>query len=129
MAFDGHQNVGGFDVAMNDAAIMRISKTLKDVIGDLERGLQIESDVTSQQRQQGLAVDVLHGEVGDALAGVSDLVEGDDVGMNQRPAQLGFAAETCKKVRLGFGIIEDLMLFLEGLERNVATDPKVACEV
>jgi hypothetical protein len=103
LAFHGDQNIRRLDVAVDHAAVVCIGQSLQHVIGDLQRGLEVQPPIPPKERKQRLAIHILHGQVGELLACISDFVERDDVRMNERAAHLGLAMETLQKIRRLFG--------------------------
>ena len=94
-----NQDVGGLQVAMQDAALMGVV----DRLGD---GLEITGRAPGRQRlvahqpRQALPLDVVHHEEVPALVD-AHLVDGDDVRMVQTRRRNGLGAEPLDQVRTG----------------------------
>ena len=115
---EGHHDVAGFQVAMDDAGTMRAA----DGGGDLRRVIFYLGDrhVRAQQAREGPPVDVLHRDEIKTLV-VIDLVDGDDVGMVERRGGLGFPEESFLARRRVVARIER-----ENLECDVAIECRIA---
>ena len=78
----GDEDVAGFDVAVHEAAAVRLVECARDRGADVDREFGAESLLRVEQLAEALAVDELHH---DGLASVvdDDVVDGDDVGVAQ----------------------------------------------
>ncbi len=85
------QDVAGFDVAMNDAALMREIHGPGQTAGDRGRpnGRQ---RFAAERLKERLAFDIFEGQIGQPLV-LADLKDLHDVGMLKPARRLGFAAE------------------------------------
>ncbi len=92
MAAFGDENVGGLDVAMNDALGVRGVEAVGDVDGEGEEAFEVHG-AAGDGVLEGLALEVLHRDEGLAV-GVADFVDGADVGVVEGGGGFGFAAET-----------------------------------
>ena len=115
---EGHHDVAGFQVTMDDVGTMRAA----DGGGDLRRVSFYLGDrhVRAQQAREGPPVDVLHRDEIKTLV-VIDLVDGDDVGMVERRGGLGFPEESFLARRRVVARIER-----ENLECDVAIECRIA---
>nr|WP_249937124.1 hypothetical protein [Roseateles sp. DAIF2] len=111
-------DVAGLDVAMHDAALVRI----------VERARQLDAhhdDIAHRQRQAGLqyigqrfAVQQLHRHIG-AAVDLADIVHGDDVGVRQRTGGACLAQEA----RAVFLVLAQRGM--QELDRDIAPDTRV----
>ena len=86
------QHVGGFDIAVHEAALMRRVQRERD--GRQQRGgaPRVERAVVVQERAQVGALDVARGQEQDAVA-LTGFVHRQDVGMLDRRAEPGLSLE------------------------------------
>jgi hypothetical protein len=92
------EDVGRFDVAVNDAFAVGGVERVGDLDGDREKRLGAEWTAGDAVPQRG-AFEEFHGDEG-LLAGVADLVDGADVGMVQCGGGSGFALEPFEGLRV-----------------------------
>src|SRR5256885_2269914 len=82
------QDVRRLDVAVDDTLRVRVGEPAQDVAADGERVVERQRPHALEARVERLAVDVLRGQPRHDVVLVSDVVEGDDVRVLHRPAQL-----------------------------------------
>ena len=86
----GDENIGGLDVAVNDAFGVRGVERVGDFDGESEQVLDIHGPAGDAVLQRH-AIEKFHGDEGLAVL-LADVVNGADVGMIQRGGGLGFAS-------------------------------------
>ena len=89
MPADGDEDVGGLDVAMDDALGMRGIERVGDLYGQRQQRVQFQGTPADAVAQRH-SLQKLHGYEG-ATVLLADIVNGADVGMVQRRCSLGFA--------------------------------------
>ncbi len=99
MAAPGDENVGGLDVAMDDALGVGGVEGVGDLDGELQQDVGFERTAVDAVLQ-GDAFEVLHDDEG-LSGGFIDFVDGADVGMIQRRGGAGFALEALERLRVG----------------------------
>src|SRR5204862_1286362 len=87
-----YHDVGGLDVAVDDAVAVRVLQGAAGLLEDAERLLEGEGARLLEDLGQGAPFDALH-RVPEEGAGGADAVDGDDVGVVERGGDLGFALE------------------------------------
>ena len=106
-ALSGHHDVGGLEVAVDDAALVCRAQRLRQGNRDLEDPLQGQAPLGNQLVQR-LARHQLHGQEVNSLR-LLDGIDGDDAGMVQRRHCLRLPPESLQAVGIGCGFIgEDL---------------------
>ncbi len=98
MAALGYKNVGGFDVAVDDALRMRRVQSIGDLDGQRDHGFVIQG-LARNQMLQGHAVQKLHGNEG-VLIVLADFVDRANVGMIQGRGGARFAAKALQSLRV-----------------------------
>ena len=94
----GDENVGGFDVAMNDAFAVSGIERIGNLDGNRDNALRIQGACGDQVFQRH-AIQVLHGD--ERLAFVApDFVDGADIGVIERRCASCFAAKTFQGMRV-----------------------------
>jgi hypothetical protein len=88
----GEQDVARFDVAVHDIVLVGVIERFGDLAGDADRLLDRELLFTLDALAEGLALDVRHHGVEQAV-GVSAVVQWQDTGM----LQAGFDADFAEK--------------------------------
>ena len=103
MTASGDEDVGGLDVAVDDAFGVSGVERVGDVDGDFEKAIEREQ-AGAEEGFEIRAFEILHDDVGEAVLR-ADFVDGADVGMVERRGGAGFAAETLEGLRIvgGFG--------------------------
>ena len=116
-----HHDVFGFDVAVDDAGFVRGGERLGDLFGDVQHVAHRHLAVFDlfAQRQ---ALDEFGGDEM-LLAGMADLIDGDDVRMIERAGDFGLLLEAMHAL----GVPQKL--FRQQLERDLAIQPCVARQV
>ena len=93
-------DVGGLDIAVDYAVGVGVVEAGTDLAHDVDNFLHRQRAMLAEQPMQGLALDVLHGDVEDAIL-LAGVVDGDDVGMIERTRRARLVAEAAQQV---FGI-------------------------
>src|SRR6266478_3420724 len=113
----GDEDVGGLDVAMDDALCMSGVKRVGDLDSELEQAVQFQR-LTVNRVLKGLALQQFHGDEVPALV-FPDLIDGADVGMIKRGRGPGFTLETVECA----GVF--LRLWRQELEGDPASEVQV----
>ena len=113
----GDENVGGLDVAMDDAFAVRGIERVGDFDGQAEQDVHFER-TAGDAMLQGQAVQILHGDEGLAIF-LADVVNGADVGMVQRGSGLGLAAETLQSLAVLGDVFREEFQGDEAIEAGV----------
>ena len=95
------EHIAGLHVTVHQAATVGVAQALGDAIEDAHDALGGDL-MLAQHLAQGVALEVLHHEEAEALGGPAVVVDGDDVGVLQRPGQGGLAQEAGLEVDLVF---------------------------
>ena len=98
-----HQQVGGFQVAVDDQVAVRMRHRFQHLREQLHALAQVQLARVAPL-VDGRAVDVFHDEVGIAFVAEAAVEQGGDVGMAQLRQQLAFAQETLacrRRIRRG----------------------------
>ena len=119
-AVRGHHDVGGLEVAVDDARRVRTRERIGD--GDADADGLVDAHPGSHQRAHGLAVDELHDDEVDAVRR-RDVMNGRDVGMIERGGAARFLEEAAAAALVGPAIGP------EDLEGDVAPQPRVSGSV
>ncbi len=98
---------------------MGVPQAIRDLVDDVELANRGERDVVADQRGQGVAIDVLHGDVELPLV-IAHVVDGDDVGVLEPPGRLRLPHQSATKI---------LPVDSEQLQRHVPVDDRVARQV
>ncbi len=91
----GHKNVGGLDIAMNNAFRVRRFQRVRDLDGQLEQHIHRESLLPDPQLER-LPFEQLHGDEIAAI-GLPDLVDGADIRMVQSRRRAGFTLKALQR--------------------------------
>ncbi len=94
----GYENVGGFDVAMDDAFAVGGVEAVGHVDGEGEEAFEVHGAAVDGVLER-LAVEKFHGDEG-FVVGVADFVDGADIGMIEGGGGFGFAAEAFESLRI-----------------------------
>ena len=119
-------DVGGFDVAVDDAVLMAEVQRLAGVCDDLDGPLGRHRALGVHDVAQRHTLDVLHHDVGQrpgGRLGLPGVVHRDDGWVIQRGRVLRFAAEPQIEARVA------RQVGAQHLDRDVAVQPQVACQV
>ena len=98
MAAPGDENIGGLDVAMDDALPVGGVEGVGDFDGERNEPVDFEG-TAGNLVLEGDAVKVFHGDE-TLIAEFSDFIDGADVGMVQRGGGAGFAAKALEGLRI-----------------------------
>src|SRR6266516_1391222 len=105
----GQQDVLGLDVEMGDAVPVGVVERVADLAEQRRGGLGVEPPARLQHRPQGLAVDQLHDDEGQAAL-LTGVVDRHDVGVGEPRRGAGLAVELLAEVavagELGAGDLE-----------------------
>ena len=93
----GDENVGGLDIAMDDAFGVRGVERIGDLYAEIENFVDRASGPVAMRCLQRLAFKQLHGDEGLAFVLV-DLVNGADVGMIQGGGRARFTLEALERL-------------------------------
>ena len=85
-------DVGGLEIAMDDAGLVCRGETGGNVPGDLEHSIEGQPPLLFQDGRQIRSVHVRHRDVGDAVD-LAQIVNADDVAMRDLPGEQQFALE------------------------------------
>ncbi len=103
MAPLGNENIGRFDVAMNDALRMSGIEAIGDFDAEIEKNLHVQR-TAHDQVLQGPAIKIFHGDKG--FAGfVADVVNRANARVVQRGCGLRFALESREDLRVACDVI------------------------
>src|SRR5215831_5176528 len=92
MATVSNEDVGWFDVSMDDASCVRSVQPLSHLYRHVQQRFQFHRP-TRDGVLQGLAFEIFHGEEGSAVF-LSDVVNRADVRMIQSRRRLGFSSKS-----------------------------------
>jgi hypothetical protein len=111
-------HVLGLEVAMNEAVLVRVLESVTELLRQVERALGVHRAI--DECTEGLALGELHDHEVDAVLGLADVDDTDDVDVVQLARELGFALEPLAQLR----IVEKPLV--QHLDRERATDLDVA---
>ena len=118
VAASRHHDIGGLDVAVNDAGIVRCRETARDLRDDGRRFVEAQRTACDPLSKR-LAVVVCHRQKHSALGRFVDLVDRADVRVIQRGGRLRFVNEP----RLGVGVFGHGQR--QELQRDEPLEPQV----
>ena len=110
------------DVAVNDAALMRVLQRLEDLGGEVQHVLPLDDTLTVDILLESDAVDIFHDDILDHIA-EADIIDLDDVRMRKHRDRLGFVLEAADE----FLIVE--VLVLEDFDSDLAVVDGVVAAV
>ena len=113
----GDENVGGLDVAMDNAFAVRGVERVGDFDGQAEQDIHFER-TAGDAVLQGQAIQILHGDEGLAIL-FADVVNGADVGMVERGSRLGLAAKALERLAVLGHIFGEKLQGDEAIEASV----------
>lgn len=110
----GEEHIGGLEIAVHEAALMRIRQRVAHAGDDRQCGIERHAREAwrTQHLAERLARQILHREV-DERAVAIEVVDGDDVSMGERLRLAGFALKRDQRRRLA------AKLHVEHLDRDV----------
>ena len=111
----GDENVGGLDVAMDDAFGVGGVECVGDFDGDAEETIEFEGLAGDDVLERD-AIEKFHGDEGCAVF-FADVVDGADVGMIERGGGLGFALEAGEGLRIVGDVVGEELQGDEAAER------------
>ena len=117
----GDEDIGGLDVAVNDAGAVSGVERVGDFDADFEKAIEFER-AAGDDVLESRTVEKLHGDEGAAVV-FADVVDGADVGMIQRGSGASFALEAIERLRVASEIIG------KKLESDEAAETRVFCFV
>src|SRR6202035_5239561 len=103
MAALSDEEVGGFDVAVNDAFTVGGIECVRNFDGEVEQAIEFHG-TASDEVLQSLAFETFHGDEGPSVF-FADVVDGADVGMVESGSGFGFAAKAAE----GLGIFGEVV--------------------
>src|SRR5271157_574602 len=95
----GYENIGGLDVAMDDARVMGSVQRLGDVNGQRQQRFRFQRTAADAMLQRH-SIEKFHGNERSTVLLVN-VVDGADVGMVQRRGGARFAAEALQRLPVG----------------------------
>ena len=116
----GEEDVGGLDVAVDDAGLVRAGQPVEELHDDVDLPLQGQGRVLAQRLEQVHALEQLHRDVGRAVVVVAEVEDGEDVGVDD----LGHRARLALEAALLVGVPRDLRE--HDLQGHVALEQRVA---
>ena len=96
-SFGIHHQVGGLDVAMDQARLVRVREAATELLDEVQLLGERERRPPPNELVQRLARNVLHGDVRPAIL-ISDIVDGDDVRVAQPAGGARLAGEPFARV-------------------------------
>ncbi len=115
------QDVGGFEIAMDDAVVVGEFQGGEEGAHDTHDVVLGKPDLLVEQVLEFLAPDELHGNVGGAVF-LAVVVDGDDAGMGDPARRLGLALEARQDA---FHLLGVEQRGLDGLDRDRAFDLRI----
>ena len=115
------QHVRRLDVAVDDVELVRVGERVRDLARDHERVVHRQPGLAPEPVAQGLALDVGHDVVEEAV-GLARVVQGKDVRVGQAGGDLDLAHEALGTERDGDVLPEDL-------DRDAARLPEVLRQI
>src|SRR5437016_505255 len=101
----GHENVGGLDIAMDDALFVCGVQGVSELDADVN-GAQNGEGAEGNQLVEGLAFEQLHGDEGPAIVFL-DGVNGAYAGMIERGGGAGLTEETFESLGVAVGVFRE----------------------
>ncbi len=99
----GDEDVGGFEIAVQDALAVGVCESIEGLSKDRNGGLGAESLATPKHGVDVAPVDELHHHK-QAISFVEEIVQGDEVGVIQSGHRTGFLDEALAKTGIAFEI-------------------------
>ena len=113
----GDEDVGGLDVAMDDAFAVGGVERVGDLNGEIEQIVEFHG-AAGDGVLQGLAVEKFHGDEGFAV-GFADIVNRADVGMVQGGCGLSFSLEAREGLRVFRDVVRQEFQCYETVETDI----------
>jgi hypothetical protein len=92
-AAQGEHDVGGLDVAVHEAELVRFDQRRADLLQDVDDAMRGLRAVVVDELFERDALEELHGVIEDAVGGAAEVVDGDRVGVRERRGELNLALE------------------------------------
>mmetsp|Transcript_5365 Transcript_5365/g.20383 ORF Transcript_5365/g.20383 Transcript_5365/m.20383 type:complete len:217 (-) Transcript_5365:476-1126(-) len=118
-AIGHHDDVGGLDIAVPDAVVVRMAEGVEQLAHDARDVGVGEPDLGAQVAGQRAALDILHRDVGDVLV-AAEVIDRDDAGVRQPAGRLGLVAKA--RGRRTGAVVIGVQVLADGLERHRALD-------
>ena len=90
--FGGEQDVGGFDVTVDDAMFVGVAKGFGDLLAEFADALEREAIAGLGGVRESLSLDVFHDQKGKTIL-LADVENRNDAGMREAAGGAGFAVE------------------------------------
>src|SRR5208282_1630280 len=90
LLIEGHEDIGGLYVAMNDIGAMGLAEGARKVPRP-HGGASYRQRASVEEALQCFSLDIFHNEIGRTLAVGADIEKGHNVGMREAADDLGFA--------------------------------------
>ena len=97
----GEQDIGGLDVAVNDAALVRVAQGLGNPLADLADAIKAHALAAFQRVGESLSADELHHQKGHALV-LAHIEDGNNAGMRQGAGGARFTVKALAKIASPF---------------------------
>src|SRR5579863_2393136 len=117
VAAPGDENVGGLDIAVDDAFRVCGIESFSDLQGDVEEALEFDRLASDDVLESG-AIEKFHGDEGAAIF-FADVVNGADVGVVESRGGFGFAAETLEGLAVGRELVGEKFEGDEAIEAGI----------
>jgi hypothetical protein len=114
-----HEHVVGLEIAVHDAALVRVRQALRDVAREHDGARLAQAPLAREHVGEALAVHVLHGDVEQALGRLAEVEHAHDVAVREQAGRLGLALEAGAAARV------EREIAVEDLHREEARDAHV----
>ena len=112
------EDVGGLDIAVNDACAVRRIQRVGDFDAERQHRVHVQTAMAGDALLQRAALQILHGDEGAAVL-LADVMNGADVGMIQGGRGSSLALEPAQRLPVASQVVR------QELERHEATEPGV----
>ena len=113
----GDEEVGGLDVAVNDAFGMGGIEGVGNFDGEIEEAVQLHG-AAGDEMLESLALETFHGDEGLAIF-LADIMDGADVGMVESGGGFGFAAKAAEGLGIFSEVVGEKFQSYEAVEAGV----------